>query len=308
MPNLRQMILISLAILIALAAAACGAASPRATPTRENIPLPAVAPTLLPHTPTMDGTMDVGGNKLRYQCFGEGTPTAVVEAGGGDTPVTSFTWKDVTQNIQSLTRICVYNRADLRTSQDIAENLHVLLSTVPVPGPYLLVAHSIGGWHARVFAHLYPQEVAGLILVDTTPTFPDAITAYATAYPTFSPDEAPGITQKRMSEADIYATMPPFNGLDMNASNEQVRQAGSLGDLPLIVISKSLGADDFLELPQVAREQYAATRLRLQADLAALSSKGVFMTAHTTNHFISLYEPEIIIDAITQMVQEIRKP
>lgn len=298
MSNLRRIILVSLAILIALAAVACGAISPTVTPT----------PKKTPDTPTLEGAIDMGGYELRYQCFGEGAPTVVVEAGGGDMPVTSLTWQDVTQNIRTLTRICIYNRADVRTSQEVAENLHVLLGKIPVPGPYLLVAHSIGGWHARVFAYLYPEEVAGMILVDTTPTFPEAITAYATAYPTYVPDEAQDITQNRMSDAEVNATLTPFNELDMNVSNEQVRQAGSLGDIPLIVITKSPGADDWSKLPQSVREQYAAARLKLQADLATLSSKGVLMTATTTDHFISVAEPQIVIAAITQMVQEIRKP
>jgi pimeloyl-ACP methyl ester carboxylesterase len=258
----------------------------------------------------MEGAIDVGGYKLLYQCFGQGSPAVIVEAGGGDRPVISLTWDAVVQKIQATTRICIYDRVDgVRTSQDIAEDLHFLLSKIPVPGPYILVAHSIGGYHARVFAHLYPEEVAGLILVDTTITYPDGWIALATAYPTYSPEEAPGITQNRMSEADIYATMSPNrapDALDMNASSEQVRQAGSLGDLPLIVISQSPGPDDWIGLDPVVGQTYAATMLKLQADLATLSSKGVFMIAKTSDHFISLQEPQIIIDAITQMVEEIR--
>jgi len=279
----------------------------------ENTPLPTTTPTSEntppPSTPTTEGSIDVGGYKLRYQCFGKGIPTIIVEAGGGDKPTTSLTWSTVIQNVYPITRICIYDRVDgVRTSQDIAEDLHVLLNEIPVPGPYILVAHSIGGYHARVFAHLYPEEVAGMILVDTTLTFPDAMIAFATAYPTYSPDEAPGLAQGRLSEADISAIMPPsVDGLDIIASNEQVRQAGSLGDIPLVVISQTPGGpDDWPGIDPVAREQYAAITLRLQADLATLSSKGVFRIAKTSNHFISVYEPQIIIDAITQMVEEIR--
>ena len=101
--------------------------------------------------------------------------------------------------------------------------------------------------------------------------------------------------------------MPSMDGLDMKASNEQVRQAGSFGDLPLVVISQTPGPKYFPGLDPVTQEQLAALILKLQADLAKLSSRGVFMVAHTSQHFISLYEPQIIIDAINQMVEGIRK-
>ena len=321
MSNLKQVILTSLAMLIALNTVACGATSPPATPTMENTPLSTntavstVTPTLLPYIPTMEGAVtipsDLGGYKLVYQCFGEGSPTVIVEAGAGDTPVTSLTWEEVTQRIQSTTRMCIYDRVPgVLTSQKVAEDLHFLLSQIPVPGPYILVAHSLGGWHARVFAHLYPKEVAGMILVDTTTTSPDVIIALATAYPTYSPDEAAGITQDRPSEAEIFKiNVPPSkDGLDMKVSNEQVRQAGSLGNLPLIVISHTPGSKDMAGVDPALVQPYIAVILKTQADLAKLSSKGVFIIAKTNEHFISTYEPQIIIDAITQMVEEIRNP
>jgi pimeloyl-ACP methyl ester carboxylesterase len=320
MSNFKRIISASLAILTALVAVACGASSPtatptpEATPTLENTPLPTATPTLevqqrpkLP-APAMEGNIDVGGHTLTYKCYGEGSPAIIIEAGAGDKPTLTLNWNAVVQGVYPTTRICIYDRAPANTSQNVAENLHILLSKIPVPGPYILVAHSLGGWHARVFAHLYPEDVAGMILVDTTPTSPDAAIAYATVYPTYSPDEPAGITQNRMSEADIYTgeLMPSMDGLDMKASNEQVRQAGSFGDIPLIVIGRIPGPSSFPGLDPVAQEQLGTIMLKVEADLTTLSSKGVFMVATTHDHFISLYQPQIIIDAIAQMVEEIR--
>jgi len=101
--------------------------------------------------------------------------------------------------------------------------------------------------------------------------------------------------------------MPSMDGLDMQASNEQVQQAGSFGDIPLVVIGRIPGPENFPGLDLVAQEQLGAIMLKVEADLAKLSSRGVFIVAHTSNHFISLYEPQVIIDAISQMVGEIRK-
>jgi hypothetical protein len=93
----------------------------------------------------------------------------------------------------------------------------------------------------------------------------------------------------------------------MKASNEQVRQAGSLGDLPLVVIGRVPGPENFPGVDPVSEKQIAASVLAIVADQANLSSKGVFITATTTQHFISLYQPQIIIEAINQMVQEVRE-
>ena len=96
MPNRRQIILASVAILTVLTVAACVATSPTVTPTLKNTPLPTATATLentpaptsaLPSTPVSEGNIDVGGYKLLYQCFGQGTPTVIIEAGGGDRPI-----------------------------------------------------------------------------------------------------------------------------------------------------------------------------------------------------------------------------
>jgi len=308
MSNRRQIILISLAIAIVLTTAVCGVTSPTAVPIPEDTPLPTNSPlpttTPLPATPTTAGNVDVGGYKLLYECYGEGLPTVIVEAGGGDKPVVSFTWKAVIQGVYNTTRICIYDRAEVRTSENAARDLHALLNNIPLSGPYIIVAHSLGGWHARVYTHLYPQDVAGLILVDTTTIYEDTIKILATAFPTYSPNEAPAITRNR--EDLLMAPSPStFGALDLITSAEQVRQAGSLGDLPLIVISQNPGPDDWRGLDPIVRQQLAATILKVQTDLATLSSQGVFMVANTSDHFISMHDPQIIIDAIVRMVKEI---
>ena len=311
MSSLRQILLKSIPMLIALTAAACGATPPAATPAPEK---PTATPTLeveqrpsLP-TPGKQGVMDVGGPKLSYQCFGEGAPAVIVEAAAGDKPTQSLSWNAVILGVIPTTRICIYDRMPVNTSQEAAENLHILLSKIPVPGPYILVAHSLGGWYARVYAHLYPQELAGMVLVDTTPTYPDSTILIATAYPTYSPDEAAGITQNRLPAADINTIMlPSFDGLDMQTSNQQVRQAGSFGDIPLVVICHTPGPNEMSPgLDPLSQKQIAALIFKVEANLAGLSTRGVFKVAATSHHFISLYQPQIIIDAITRMVQEIR--
>lgn len=303
MPGLKQIIHLNFVILPALFVTACGAPIPTATPTMEITPLPTVTP--LPAMPAMEGNIDVGRYKLIYECYGEGSPAVIIEAGGGDTPVTSFTWKAVIQGVYGTSQICIYNRKEVRTSEDAARDLHVLLSKIPVQGPYIIVAHSLGGFHARVFTHLYPEDVAGLILVDTTTLYEKSMKEIIMAFPTYSPDEAPAITRDR--KILLTATPPSvFGGLDLIASSEQVRQAGSLGDIPLIVISQNPEPDDWIGFDPVVGEKLVESALKAQADLATLSTKGEFIIANTSNHFISIHDPQTIIDAIVKMVEEVR--
>jgi hypothetical protein len=102
---------------------------------------------------------------------------------------------------------------------------------------------------------------------------------------------------------------PNIDGLDFNTSTEQVLQAGSLGDIPLVVISANHGPEAW-EVPGFTpedTERITAAMFKAQSDLASLSSNGVFLIADTSDHFVSNHDPQTIIDALTQMVGEIRK-
>lgn len=118
--------------------------------------------------------VDVGGRRLHISCVGTGSPTVILEAGLGDN---WLTWSLVQEQIGDLTQVCAYDRAGLGwsdpapgplTSAQVAESLHTLLHNAGIPGPYVLVGHSIGGLYVRSFAHQYPAEVVGLVLVDSS--------------------------------------------------------------------------------------------------------------------------------------------
>jgi pimeloyl-ACP methyl ester carboxylesterase len=117
----------------------------------------------------------VDGHQLRLRCTGAGAPTVILEPGAGGTSADMSGW--VAPAVAGQTRTCVYDRAGrggsqpAATAQDgaqIATDLHALLHKANVPGPYLLAGHSFGGLYVRVFAAHYPDEVAGLVLLDST--------------------------------------------------------------------------------------------------------------------------------------------
>lgn len=143
-----------------------------------------------PGGPPAAGRMvDVGGHRLYLSCRGTGSPTVVLENGfGEDTPSWAWIVKDVAPD----TRVCVYDRAGQGWSESapgpqdgaqIAADLHALLGRAAVPGPYVLAGHSVGGAYALTFAARYPQQVAGMVLLDSsTPRQFTALPGYPAAY------------------------------------------------------------------------------------------------------------------------------
>ena len=111
--------------------------------------------------------VDVGGYRLHIQCAGTGSPAVVLDAGLGGT---SLDWNLVQKEMGLTTQVCAYDRAGMgwsetgplpRTPDQIARELHTLLTNAGIPGPYVLVGHSVGGKNVRMFALQYPDEVAG---------------------------------------------------------------------------------------------------------------------------------------------------
>lgn len=130
--------------------------------------------------------VDVGGYRLHLYCMGQNTdgrPTVILETGLGGS-ATSADWAWVQPEIAKTTRACAYDRAGLgwsdrspqpRDAQHIAAELHTLLQNSQTPGPYVLVGWSYGGLYVRVYAAQYPEETAGLVLLDSS--LPEQCTA-----------------------------------------------------------------------------------------------------------------------------------
>ena len=117
---------------------------------------------------------DVGGHHLHLDCTGTGSPTVVLENGMGEV---SASWAWITRAVAGDTRVCAYDRAgqgwsdDVSHPQDseaIATDLRVLLERAGESGPYVFVGHSVGGAYALSHAAMYPEDVAGLVLLDAT--------------------------------------------------------------------------------------------------------------------------------------------
>ena len=116
--------------------------------------------------------IDVGGRKLNLFCMGAGPDTVLFDAGGSDW---SDVWALVQPTVAKEARACAYDRAGLghsdpspwpRTPAAIAQDLHLLVVTAKLQRPLVVVGHSLGGFNVKLYAALYPDEVAGLVLID----------------------------------------------------------------------------------------------------------------------------------------------
>lgn len=174
-------------LLVALAAAGvtvCNGIAPAAILTHSE-----VAPYLHPQR-----LVDVGGHKLNLYCTGHGSPSVILDAGQADT---MYAWRKVQPAVAKFTRVCSYDRAGMgfsgggplpRDANAMVADSHALLQRANIRPPYVLVGHSIASLYALLYADRYPQQVAGMVLVD--PSFPNQTQELHAVSPTMKRMEA----------------------------------------------------------------------------------------------------------------------
>lgn len=240
-----------------------------------------------------EGSMaDIGGYHLFYRLSGTDgdKPTVVLEPGIG---LTSKTWRRVEDGLTAFTNVLVYDRAGLgnsergdqsRHSRQIVANLRALLTEAGIQPPYILVGHSFGGINVRLFAHLYPEEVAGVVLVDTSHEDQEQRMV------PLLPESAQQVYYSQLSKE---ATLEEFL-----ESFEQVRAVkSSLGDLPLYVISA--GKQEYHS------DDSYRNWVQMHQELLQLSSRSKYFIAENSGHNIQKEEPDIIIKVIEEMIGEL---
>ena len=256
--------------------------------------------------------MRIGRRSLRYCCSGDGPLTVVIEAGAGTSTEHSlnrpFTlgWAKVFEEVEQFSRICIYDRAGVgqsdpvrgaRTSLDMARDLHALLKAADVPAPYLLVGHSIGGYNVRVYAREYPKEMAGVVLVDAS--HPDQQSRLTAVLPPPSPKEPP--MWRALREQSGHHAGP--EGWNFALSAEQVRASGTLGSLPLVVLSRSPNQPISSETPPEVAKALESVWSELQLDLTRLSTRSSHMIATHASHNVQLDEPNLVVEAIRRVIE-----
>jgi pimeloyl-ACP methyl ester carboxylesterase len=216
---------------------------------------------------------DVGGYRMHLDCTGSGGPTVVLTSGLG---AFSAHWARVAPAVAATTRVCVYDRAGQGWSDDApdpqdgsaaAADLHALLDRAGEDGPYVLVGHSIGGDHAMTYAARYPEEVAGMVLLDATNPYGATEDDAAHAGPPGAVALLPSLTRLgvgRLLPSSFWSSLPEpaagqvraFAGSPRGARNlatesatlpallSQAQALSTLGSAPLVVLTAAGHEDD----------------------------------------------------------------
>lgn len=286
--------------------------------------------------PPVGKMIDVGGYKLHLDTQGDGDVTVVMDAGAGGIGIH---WTLVQSEISKFARTVVYDRAGLgwsepspkpRTAQIMVEELHTLLNRAGIAAPYILVGHSFGGVVVRHFAQRYPEEVTGIVLVDSAheqqyQRFPkpmaDMVKKMLPMMKLMRLVFAAGIPALRVSNTALDKRVPlPVAEIDrairaVSAKHfaaqlsefeaivgNQNPPVETLGNTPLVVLSHGIPQPmpNFSDAINAAYEQ---TWQDLQNEQAALSTNSQRVTAHNSGHDIQLEQPELVIEAIQQILE-----
>jgi pimeloyl-ACP methyl ester carboxylesterase len=248
--------------------------------------VPPPSPSPSPSTTSASGRADIGGYELGYECVGAGEPTVILEAGLGAAGTSEFI--GFINQAAGTTRVCTYDRAGTGVSDErpagehvtatlMAEELHRLLDALEIQLPVVLVGHSYGGMPVRAFEGTYPDDVAGMVLIDVS-----------------SEPEVP--VYERL---DAGPWIDGTDRIDIHAAVRELHAAGDLGDVPLVVVTAGIIEDQWLAtVPKLAA--------RAQVRLAGLSSNAIQVVASDSGHFVHRDAPDVVLAAIEHVVDAAR--
>ena len=271
--------------------------------------------------------IDVGDHRMHIDCVGQGSPTVVLDTALG---AMSASWVRVQQEVSGTTRVCAYDRAGMgwsqsgpepRDAKQVAGELHALLEGAGIDGPYVLVGHSFGGLYMQTYAARYPEEVAGVGLIESShpeqfSRLPEARNSYeqikllytvasllapigvvrlfnlSPAPPELPHQQRAQIGALNPSTRQVSTTAQEFRATPQ--STAQARSLRSLGDKPLAVVSAGTQSSGWLEL---------------QDDLATISPNSMHRVVKEATHTSVVYErsdAQATSAAIVEVVAAVR--
>lgn len=288
--------------------------------------------------------MDIGGRSLNISCLGAGNPPVIFESGGNGP---GLGWQPLQAEVAKFTQACWYDRAGEgwsnlgpfpHTSVAIARDLHELLKRTGVPPPYVLAGWSFGGLNSRVYGGLYPKEVGGMVLIDSShedeplrapkfylartvpPIFrhPLYVAVEAAAFVglvrLMQPSPAEGKNPSQMTREEIIAALraQPKSfvgnasaGIVLPESYDEAKAVVKLGDFPLIVLTAGQSFD--FRNAELNREAEAYQQVwihEIQTKLVKLSTRGSQIVVPNGTH--ATIPQEVILGAIRDVVTEAR--
>lgn len=312
----------------------------------------AIEPGWAGSTPRPTGNLiDIGGRKLHLVCQGKGSPTVILESGAGEF---SFDWALVQPKISRTTRVCAYDRAGYAWSDMspgfeqfsfVAHDLHELLRKARIRPPYVLVGHAFGALYARNYQRRFPQEVAGLVLLDPTPEEDTQVVMFGKTVSLIDMADhdlkawpvrpfAPSRTSPPPHRASLPGTTggsigPPFNKLSVRLQASRAWALNRLFDeldaltaeqaLAVMESERSTLADLYddrhnpnitpLKIPLIILSRGKDTTpetVGMQNELTRLSSNTIHRTANDSGEQIEIEDPDLVNWAVQKMIRAVR--
>ena len=233
----------------------------------------------------------IDGRHMYGYLSGEGEPTVILDAGLGGT---SEDWVNIQPAVASFTQVFSYDRAGMgksektttpRTSKDIVRDLKILLCAASLHPPYILVAHSWSGINARWYANQYPDELAGMVLIDAV--HEDKYAHFEKALP-----------EEQANRMWAFVRDPSKNdeNIDRMTSIAQVHNSERVFDFPLIVLTRASDSDVMNRI-----------ETSLQTEFLKLSTYSRQYFSKFDDHYIQNSEPQLVVDAIRQVIELARR-
>ena len=264
----------------------------------------------------ISGRFDVDGIKLYIECYGQKSPSIIVQSGYNGHG-SEGEWGAVIEKISQNNRICIYDRAHMGKSDklskattitDTSKQLHTLLKNVDVKPPYIMVGHSYGAYPVRVFNQLYPAEVLGILLIDPS--------SYGQEYNRIAKWKPETEKYNKSQEAErqeelIYWNDPLKNfGLyDLKVNEKILAETSDFRDTPFVLLWAKDGiwipGDDHGEDHKKVWNRMKNMHLKSIEDMHKLSSKMKVEFSRTTEHNIYFYEPETVIEQLNYLLNNL---
>jgi pimeloyl-ACP methyl ester carboxylesterase len=243
--------------------------------------------------------METSKGNLQYNISGNGKPNIVL-INGGSGPIEG--WMKILPEISVSSSVFSYNRFGVtgsdkpKESQDgltIVKTLREALTIVGFEPPFLLVGHSLGGLYTNLYTRLYPNEVAGIVFLESSHPKDISLNDYQ--------GKAVKVINQMFTMFDSLSSHKQYS--EVNFVKETVNQIHQLDTFPEIPVFVITGGKENRMMPEEVRKK----RLENQLELLSLSKNSKHIVAEKSGHFPQLSEPRVVIDAIKDCVNKLDK-
>jgi len=261
---------------------------------------------VFPQSGTDEIMTDLGEFKLHAIIKGEGSPVVIFENALGGT---ANYWDPIQNELSAFARIVAYDRAGngksemssyTRTNSQMAKELHMLLTKLEIPPPYILVGSSYGAFVVRTFAYLYPEDVSGIVLIE--PVHEDLLPEMKKSRTEKEWKDYIGVMDKMAEKAPEGSKQEWFQYFN---NSDSVRGIEFPCDIPIYVLTSTRFSES--EKQMMYREEDIIKKYELHREWIKDKENITHITTEKSGHDIASREPELIINSIINLIHKIKE-